>query len=112
MTAAVPVRKIGREVVDSRTDSTRRHGSLAWLGDLEVGERESPRLGFEARKKKGETKGAPAMVRSPSKGPVCVYYTFSEDKYTSANQGNLSLGKWVRSKRRSSKVIRRHAARR
>ena len=73
MTTAVPVRKIVREVVDSRTDSTRRHGSLAWLGDLEVGERESPRLGIEARKKKEERKGVPAMVRSPSKGPVCVY---------------------------------------
>ena len=78
---AVPVREGGVKERGSQ-DPTPHSSTVAWTveGGLEVveGEERSPQLDFEARKGRGG--GALAIIRWPSKGPVCVYLCGLEDK--------------------------------
>jgi hypothetical protein len=62
---------------------------LGWRRRFESDEKgEGPTRGLESRRKKRERRGAPAMVRWPSKGPVRMYlYVWvGTDKYAKAGR--------------------------
>ncbi len=87
---AVPVRERVARWATSRSDSTQQHGSSDCLKVVLKSKKKvkkSPRLGFEARKKKRRRRGTGEWFAGPQRGRCACIYAVRKTSYTRANPG-------------------------